>query len=181
MKGAIKMKKMIYGIVGNSTERINGIRIDKYVDSSKIGSLIDLAEPNEIDIIVTSIRELGSTLNEITGTLNMIHDKGIGFKSLEEKVDSYNEQAFDSFISHINAFNNIALEQAQAREKQIRIGGKKRGKRESFQFPNDWEKIYKEMLMGNITKTQMTEHYGVSRQTIYVWLDRWEKVKQKQK
>ena len=30
------------------------------------------------------------------------------------------------------------------------------------------------MITGQMTKTEMVEHYGVSRQSIYCWLRRWE-------
>jgi transposase len=31
------------------------------------------------------------------------------------------------------------------------------------------------MITGQMTKTELTEHYGVSRQTIYCWINRYEK------
>lgn len=170
------MKKMIYGVTNNESQTINGVKIDKYIDRSKLMSLIDLSEPKEVDLIVQNITVLGDSLNEITNVLNIIHDKGIGFKSIEDNVNSHNEKAFTLFISHINRCNDIVFKELQERESRIRVGGKKRGKRETFKFPNDWEHIYKEMLKGNITKTQMCEHYGVSRQSIYDWLNRYEKI-----
>lgn len=174
------MKKMIYAITQDE-QKINGIRIDKYIDRSKLMSLIDLSEPQEVDIIVSDISVLGNSLNEIANALNVIHDKGIGFKSIEDNVNSHNKKAFDLFISHINKCNDIVFKELKERESRIRVGGKKRGKRETFKFPNDWEHIYKEMLKGNMTKTQMCEHYGISRQSIYVWLARYEKEQEKQK
>ena len=165
--------KTLYGIVNNEYATVEGV--DKLLSADKLGSLLDISDSNEIEIIVPTIKVLSKTLNGITQLLNTIHDKGFKFKSLEDDIDSTNQREFDLFVNHLNTFNNIALEQAYEREQQIRIGGKKRGKRETFQFPSDWEQIYERMITGQMTKTEMCDHYGVSRQSIYVWLNRYEK------
>lgn len=169
------MKKMIYGITNNENQLINGVKIDKYIDRSKLMSLIDLSEPKEVDIIVSDITVLGDSLNEIVNVLNTIHDKGIGFKSIEDNVNSHNEKTFTLFISHINKCNDIVFKELEEKARKIRIGGKKRGKRETFEFPKDWEENYKQVIRGNITKTKLAEHYGITRQSIYDWFDRYEK------
>lgn len=165
--------KTIYGITNNEYTTVEGV--DKLLNAEKLGSLLDISDSNEIEIIVPTIKVLSKTLNGITQLLNTIHDKGFKFKSLEDDIDSTNQREFDLFVNHLNTFNNIALEQAYEREQQIRIGGKKRGKRESFKFPNDWQEIYEKMITGQMTKTEMVEHYGVSRQSIYCWINRYEK------
>ena len=165
--------KTLYGIVNNEYATVEGA--DKLLNADKLGSLLDISDSNEIEIIVPTIKVLSKTLNGITQLLNTIHDKGFKFKSLEDDIDSTNQREFDLFVNHLNTFNNIALEQAYEREQQIRQGGKKRGKRETFQFPSDWEQIYERMITGQMTKTEMCDHYGVSRQSIYVWLNRYEK------
>ena len=165
--------KTLYGIVNNEYATVEGV--DKLLSADKLGSLLDISDSNEIEIIVPTIKVLSKTLNGITQLLNTIHDKGFKFKSLEDDIDSTNQREFDLFVNHLNTFNNIALEQAYEREQQIRIGGKKRGKRESFKFPADWEQIYERMITGQMTKTEMVEHYGVSRQSIYCWINRYEK------
>lgn len=162
-----------YGIVNGEYTTVEGA--EKLLNAEKLGSLLDISDSNEIEIIVPTIKVLSKTLNGITQLLNTIHDKGFKFKSLEDDIDSTNQREFDLFVNHLNTFNNIALEQAYEREQQIRIGGKKRGKRETFQFPNDWQEIYEKMITGQMTKTEMVEHYGVSRQSIYVWINRYEK------
>lgn len=162
-----------YGIVNGEYTTVEGA--EKLLNAEKLGSLLDISDSNEIEIIVPTIKVLSKTLNGITQLLNTIHDKGFKFKSLEDDIDSTNQREFDLFVNHLNTFNNIALEQAYEREQQIRIGGKKRGKRETFQFPSDWQEIYEKMITGQMTKTEITEHYGVSRQSIYVWINRYEK------
>ena len=162
-----------YGIVNGEYTTVEGA--EKLLNAEKLGSLLDISDSNEIEIIVPTIKVLSKTLNGITQLLNTIHDKGFKFKSLEDDIDSTNQREFDLFVNHLNTFNNIALEQAYEREQQIRIGGKKRGKRETFQFPSDWQEIYEKMITGQMTKTEMVEHYGVSRQSIYVWINRYEK------
>mgnify|MGYP003488154286 FL=1 len=165
--------KTLYGITNNEYTTVEGV--DKLLNADKLGSLLDISDSNEIEIIVPTIKVLSKTLNGITQLLNTIHDKGFKFKSLEDDIDSTNQREFDLFVNHLNTFNNIALEQAYEREQQIRQGGKKRGKRETFQFPSDWEQIYERMITGQMTKTEMVEHYGVSRQSIYCWINRYEK------
>lgn len=162
-----------YGIVNGEYTTVEGA--EKLLNAEKLGSLLDISDSNEIEIIVPTIKVLSKTLNGITQLLNTIHDKGFKFKSLEDDIDSENQREFDLFVNHLNTFNNIALEQAYEREQQIRVGGKKRGKRETFQFPSDWQEIYERMITGQMTKTEMVEHYGVSRQSIYVWINRYEK------
>lgn len=169
------MKKMNYAL-SNDYQKINGIKIDKYIERSKIMSLIDLSEPNEINIIVSDISVLGETLQEIANLLNIIHEKGIGFKSINDNVSSHEKKLFSLFMSHINRCNSIVFNEYQEREKHIRQGGQKRGKRETFEFPKDWSEIYTRMIHGNMTKTQMCEHYNVSRQSIYQWIRRYEKM-----
>ena len=167
------VNKTVYGIIGNGYDTVEG-NIDKLLNADKLGSLLDISDSNEIKIVVPSIKVLSKSLNGITQILNNIQAKKISFKSIEDNIDSKNKKEFDSFINHLNTFNNIALEQAYEREQQIRLGGKKRGKRETFQFPDDWQQTYEKMITGQITKTEMTEYYGVSRQSIYVWIRRYE-------
>ena len=162
-----------YGIVNGEYTTVEGA--EKLLNAEKLGSLLDISDSSEIEIITPTIKVLSKTLNGITQLLNTIHDKGFKFKSLEDDIDSTNQREFDLFVNHLNTFNNIALEQAYEREQQIRIGGKKRGKRETFQFPSDWQEIYEKMITGQMTKTEITEHYGISRQSVYVWINRYEK------
>ena len=177
------MKKRVIGIVNEEYKEVgvnmeNNIQLDKVLDSSKLMSLLEVSDSHEIEIIVPTVKVLSKTLNGITQALNKIHDKGFTFKAIEENVSTENEQAFDSYVKQANLFNEIALQQAYERELQIRIGGKKRGKRETFKFPQDWEEMYQKMIMGEMTKTELQKYYNVSRQSIYVWLDRYEKEKQ---
>ena len=165
--------KTLYGITNNEYATVEGV--DKLLNADKLGSLLDISDSSEIEIITPTIKVLSKTLNGITQLLNTIQEKGIHFKSLEDDIDSENQREFDLFVKHLNTCNSIALEQAYEREQQIRIGGKKRGKRETFQFPSDWQEIYERMITGQMTKTEMVEHYGVSRQSIYVWINRYEK------
>lgn len=166
------MKTTRYGITNNDCMTIEGV--DKTLNAEKLGSLLDISDTREIEIIVPSVKVLSKTLNGIAQLLNTIHDKGFKFKSIEDDIDSENKREFDLFVNHLNTFNNIALEQAYEREQQIRLGGKKRGKRETFQFPNDWQEVYNKMITGHMTKTEMVDHYGVSRQSIYQWIRRYE-------
>ena len=165
--------KTLYGITNNEYTTVEGV--DKLLNAEKLGSLLDISDSSEIEIIVPTIKVLSKTLNGITQLLNTIQEKGFKFKSLEDDIDSTNQREFDLFVKHLNTCNSIALEQAYEREQQIRQGGKKRGKRETFQFPNDWQEIYERMITGQMTKTEMMEHYGVSRQSIYCWINRYEK------
>ena len=165
--------KTLYGITNNEYTTVEGA--NKLLNAEKLGSLLDISDSSEIEIITPTIKVLSKTLNGITQLLNTIQEKGIHFKSLEDDIDSENQREFDLFVKHLNTCNSIALEQAYEREQQIRIGGKKRGKRETFQFPSDWQEIYERMITGQMTKTEMVEHYGVSRQSIYVWINRYEK------
>lgn len=162
-----------YGIVNGEYTTVEGA--EKLLNAEKLGSLLDISDSSEIEIITPTIKVLSKTLNGITQLLNTIQEKGIHFKSLEDDIDSENQREFDLFVKHLNTCNSIALEQAYEREQQIRIGGKKRGKRETFQFPSDWQEIYERMITGQMTKTEITEHYGISRQSVYVWINRYEK------
>ena len=177
------MKKRVIGIVNEEYKTVginmnNDIQLDKVLDSSKLMSLLEVSDSHEIEIIVPTVKVLSKTLNGITQVLNKIHDKGFTFKAIEENISTKNKQAFDSYVKQANLFNDIALQQAYERELQIRIGGKKRGKREEFKFPENWSEMYNKMAMGEMTKTELQKHYGVSRQSIYVWIDKWEKKQQ---
>ena len=164
--------KTKYGIINNEYPTVENV--DKTLQAEKLGSLLDISDASEIEIVVPTIKVLSKSLNGIAQLLNTIQEKNIQFKSIEDKIDSTHKKEFAFFMKHLNTLNNIALEQAFEREQQIRQGGQKRGKREEFKFPNDWQKVYNDMLAGRITKTQMVDHYNVSRQSIYCWIRRYE-------
>ena len=163
-----------YGIIGNGYNNI-GVEVDTIIDSNKLHSLLDIMD-NSFTIIVPTIKVLGDSLNMITNALNIIHDKEVTFKAIEEHIDSENVHDYEMFLINANMLNDIVLEKAENNSVERRIGGAKRGRRITFEFPTDFEEMYHEMLIGNVTKTDMAEHYQITRQSIYDWINRYEKM-----
>ena len=163
-----------YGVINEQYKTV-GADVDKIIRVDQLHSLLDIIDSENYMIIVSSIKVLGDSLNMITNALNIIHDKEVPFKALEEHIDSENVQDYEMFLVNANMLNDIVLEKLDDSKEQQRIGGAKRGRRETFKFPTDWEKMYHEVKIGNMTKTKLAEYYGVTRQTAYDWWDRWDR------
>ena len=163
-----------YGVINEQYKTV-GADVDKIIRVDQLHSLLDIIDSENYRIIVPTIKVLGDSLNMITNALNIIHDKEVSFKALEEHIDSENVQDYEMFLVNANMLNDIVLEKADDSKTKQRIGGAKRGRRVEFTFPKDFEDKYQEVKMGNITKTSLAEHYGITRQTIYDWFDRWDK------
>lgn len=163
-----------YGVINEQYKTV-GADVDKIIRVDQLHSLLDIIDSENYKIIVPTIKVLGDSLNMITNALNIIHDKEVSFKALEEHIDSENVQDYEMFLVNANMLNDIVLEKADDSKIKQRIGGAKRGRRVEFTFPSDFEDKYQEVKMGNITKTSLAEHYGITRQTIYDWFDRYDR------
>lgn len=164
----------VYGIINDEYKTV-GAEVDKIIHVKQLHSLLDIMD-NDFTVIVNSIKVLGDSLNMITNALNIIHDKEVTFKAIEEHIDSENVHDYEMFLINANMLNDIVLEKAENNSVERRIGGAKRGRRITFEFPTDFEEMYHEMLIGNVTKTDMAEHYQITRQSIYDWINRYEKM-----
>lgn len=162
-----------YGVINEQYKTV-GTDVDKIIRVEQLHSLLDIIDSENYMIIVSSIKVLGDSLNMITNALNIIHDKEVPFKALEEHIDSENVHDYEMFLINANMLNDIVLEKAD-NSNTTRIGGAKRGRRVEFTFPKDWEKMYNEVKIGNMTKTKLADYYGITRQTAYDWFDRWDK------
>lgn len=163
-----------YGVINEQYKTV-GADVDKIIRVDQLHSLLDIIDSENYKIIVPTIKVLGDSLNMITNALNIIHDKEVSFKAIEEHIDSENIHDYEMFLVNANMLNDIVLEKADRNSAERRMGGAKRGRRVEFTFPNDFEDKYQEVKMGNITKTSLAEHYGITRQTIYDWFDRYDK------
>lgn len=162
-----------YGVINEQYKTV-GADVDKIIRVEQLHSLLDIIDSENYMIIVSTIKVLGDSLNMITNALNIIHDKEVSFKALEEHIDSENVHDYEMFIVNTNMLNDIVLEKLD-NSNTNRIGGAKRGRRVEFEFPKDFHEKYNEVLVGNITKTKLADYYGITRQTIYDWFDRYEK------
>lgn len=125
-------------------------------------------------LVVWKLDRLARSLKDLVELIHELAERGIGFRSLTEAIDTTN--AGGKLVFHI--FGALAeFEHSLIRERTLaglaaaRARGRKGGRRPVLS-PADVRKAAAMLSDPSITKTEVAQHFGVSRVTLNVSLER---------
>ena len=175
-----------------------GVKFDKTFSDIKSGKTLNreglqqmLKEAKAGDIIYCeSVSRLSRDLNDLMDLINYFTNNNIKVVFVREEIDTEDPKC----RKLIKIFGNIAaIERAnvieRTREKvealkyerettgEIKTkSGKWFGRQEKTkaELPADFKKYYNKMLRKQINKTEMSKLLGVTRKTLYRWIDLYE-------
>jgi len=124
-------------------------------------------------VIVQRLDRLGRSLKDLIELLDNFKNNGVQFISLNEKIDTttaIGELAFHMIGSIAQFERRLISERTKAGLEAARARGRKGGRKAKLNTAD--VKKAKAMLMDpNMTKTEVAEHFEVSRPTLNKWLD----------
>ncbi|WP_335987500.1 recombinase family protein [Spongiibacter tropicus] len=119
-------------------------------------------------LVVWRLDRLGRSMKELVGIIQELEDKGVGFLSITENIDTTN--AGGKLIFHI--FGALAeFEHTLIRERTLaglsaaRARGRKGGRKPKMS-KGDVRKAVAMLKDPAVLKTEVAEHFGVSRMTL---------------
>ncbi len=119
-------------------------------------------------LVVWRLDRLGRSMKELVAIIQELEDKGIGFRSLTESIDT--TSAGGKLIFHI--FGALAeFEHTLIRERTLaglsaaRARGRKGGRKPKMS-PADVKKAAAWLKDPTVLKSEVAEHFGVSRMTL---------------
>lgn len=125
-------------------------------------------------LVVWRLDRLGRSLRELVATIQELEDRSVGFRSLTENIDT--TSAGGKLIFHI--FGALAeFEHSLIRERTVaglaaaRARGRKGGRKPKLS-KTDVKKVAAMLRDPLITKSEVAEHFGVTRMTLNKALDR---------
>lgn len=125
-------------------------------------------------LVVWRLDRLGRSLKDLVGIVHALQERGIGFQSLTENIDTTN--AGGKLVFHV--FAALAeFERSLIRERTIaglaaaRARGRKGGRKSKLE-KSDVRKAAAMLRDPLMTKTEVAKHFGVSRVTLNAALDR---------
>lgn len=124
------------------------------------------------EIIIPEFARFNKTLIELVKTVEMLNEKKVQLVSEKEEFNSGTEEGKFKFkvLQSIAAFEKAVIRQRQKEGIAIAIAsGKYKGYNEK-EIPNDFDDFRKLYLTGEMSVAKISEHYGVSKPTIYKWI-----------
>ena len=147
----------------------------KTADRPGLQSMLDFLREGDV-LYVESISRLARSTRDLLSIVESLDQKGIGFVSLKEQIDTGSPQG--KFV--MTLFGALAeLERATIHQRQ-REGieaAKARGRRlgrPKAEYPSEWERVYNDWKGGTITATAAMKALGLHRTTFYMLSRRWE-------
>jgi DNA invertase Pin-like site-specific DNA recombinase len=136
--------------------------------------MLAYARPGD-EIIVWRLDRFGRSLPHLIETIKALQDKGIGFQSLHERIDtttSSGQLIFHIFASLAEFERNIICERTQAgltaARARGRIGGRPKGiAPERMQIVYSAEALYREC---KLSVTEICKQLGIAKSTLYKYL-----------
>ncbi|OEE41240.1 recombinase family protein [Vibrio anguillarum] len=152
------------------------IYIEKCSGKSKqrpeLARMMDVLRENDI-VVVQRLDRLGRSLKDLIELLDGFNEQGIKFISLNESIDTttaVGELAFHMIGAIAQFERRLISERTSAGLKAARARGRKGGRRAKL-TTSDIKKAQAMLLDKSVTKTEVAEHFGVSRPTLNKALD----------
>jgi|SRR5690554_4301136 DNA invertase Pin-like site-specific DNA recombinase len=128
-------------------------------------------------LVVWKLDRLARSLKDLVEIVQDLQDRGIGFKSLTESIDttsSGGRLVFHIFGALAEFERDLIRERTMAGLEAARARGRKGGRKPSLS-KTDTQKAAAMLLDPKITKTEVAQHFGVSRTTLNASLARLKK------
>jgi len=124
-------------------------------------------------VVVQRLDRLGRSLKDLIELLDGFKEQGIKFISLNESIDTttaVGELAFHMIGAIAQFERRLISERTKAGLKAARARGRKGGRKAKL-TASDIKKAQAMLLDKSVTKTEVAEHFGVSRPTLNKALD----------
>ncbi len=152
------------------TETASGSRTDRPV----LAELLAQVRPGDV-IVVWKLDRLGRSLTHLVQTVGRLVELGVGFKSLQDPVDTTSAQGrlvFNLFASLAEFERDLIRERTQAglvaARARGRVGGRPRGLTHSAEITaHAAATLYRE---GKLSVAQICQKLAISRSTLYNYL-----------
>ncbi|MDR9827307.1 recombinase family protein [Vibrio sp. FNV 38] len=152
------------------------IYIEKCSGKSKqrpeLERMIDALREGDI-VVVQRLDRLGRSLKDLIELLDGFKEQGIKFISLNESIDTttaVGELAFHMIGAIAQFERRLISERTKAGLKAARARGRKGGRKAKL-TASDIKKAQAMLLDKSVTKTEVAEHFGVSRPTLNKAID----------
>lgn len=125
-------------------------------------------------LVVWKLDRLARSLKDLVEIVQDLQDRGIGFKSLTESIDTTNpggRLVFYIFGALAEFERDLIRERTMAGLQAARARGRKGGRKPAMS-EDDVKKAEAMLLDPKITKTEIAEHFGVARTTLNASLAR---------
>lgn len=125
-------------------------------------------------LVVWKLDRLARSLKNLVEIVQELQDRGVGFKSLTEFIDTTSSEGrlvFHIFAALAEFEHDLIRERTIAGLQAARARGRKGGRKPSMS-DSDSRKAASMLLDPNITKTEVAEHFGVARATLNAALKR---------
>jgi len=119
-------------------------------------------------LVVWKLDRLARSLKDLVEIVQDLNDRGIGFRSLTEAIDttsSGGRLVFHIFGALAEFEHSLIRERTTAGLEAARARGRKGGRKPSMS-PSDIRKAAAMLLDPKMTKIEVAEHFGVSRTTL---------------
>jgi DNA invertase Pin-like site-specific DNA recombinase len=124
-------------------------------------------------VVVQRLDRLGRSLKDLIELLDNFKKNDVQFISLNEKIDTTSaigELAFHMIGSIAQFERRLISERTKAGLEAARARGRKGGRKAKL-TPADIKKAKAMLMDPEMTKTEVAEHFKVSRPTLNKWLD----------
>src|SRR5690606_10315764 len=125
-------------------------------------------------LIVWKLDRLARSLKDLVEVVQNLQDRGVGFKSLTESIDttsSGGRLVFHIFGALAEFERDLIRERTMAGLQAARARGRKGGRKPALS-DSDTQKAAAMLLDPKITKTEVAQHFGISRTTLNASLRR---------
>ena len=168
----------------NLGRQLDGMKLDRVFEDTISGGSLNRPGWNQCreylregdTLYVHSIDRLARNLEDLQRTIRELSDKKVVVHFVKENLTFQgNEDPFQMLMFHmVGAF--AQFERAMIRDRQregiarVRREGKPIGRPRKL-TDHQWEEIKAEMKLG-VRKSELAKRYGITTDTIYVWLSR---------
>ena len=144
-------------------EKVSGTRADR----PKLEECLRMLRAQD-KLVVWRLDRLGRSLQHLVATVSHLEARGIGFESLNEKIDTGSaggKLIFHLFGALAEFESNLNSERTKAGLQAARARGRMGGRKPKMS-KSDIRKAAAMLKDPQITKTETAEHFGVTRVTL---------------
>jgi DNA invertase Pin-like site-specific DNA recombinase len=141
-------------------------------DRPGLGQALTIARKGDT-IVVWRLDRLGRSLKQLIELINDLQDKGIGFKSVTENIDTTTtggKLVFHIFGALAEFERSLIKERTNAGLAAARARGRKGGRPKAITDPKKLARLYSLYDSKEVEISELLTMFGVSRGTLYKYL-----------